>query len=146
MWSTVEPLTNAQKKQLQSHIGGLYEMFLDTVADGRKVPRERVDAIAEGRVWTGAQALDLHLIDAIGGYEDAFDAVRDLAHLPPNTPITVIFPRTGTFLQAVRSHLPTFGVTLPPARAEIGALRNLADVLQSLRTSGAAEMAPIRIF
>jgi protease-4 len=49
--------------------------------------KEEVDAVAQGRVWAGQQALDKKLVDRMGGLRHALDAARDAAHLPADTEI-----------------------------------------------------------
>lgn len=56
------------------------------VADGRKLPVEEVRKVARGRVWTGQQALQLGLVDALGGLEDAIALAKEKAGLPQVTP------------------------------------------------------------
>ena len=145
MWSSIQPLTTEQKDRLEDHIGDVYGMFLDTVADGRKLPRERVDAIAQGRVWTGAQALDLHLVDSLGGYEVAFDAARQLAGLPDDAPITIIYPRAGSLLSELRSYFSVAQASLAPSLGSIQGTADIIALLQSLNIAGAVQMSPINI-
>jgi protease-4 len=49
--------------------------------------KEEVDAVGQGRVWAGQQALDHKLVDRMGGLRNALDAAREAAHLPKDTPI-----------------------------------------------------------
>ena len=58
------------------------ELFLEKVAEGRQKSRDSVRQAAEGRVWTGAQALELELLDQIGGLLEAFDTAQKEAGLP----------------------------------------------------------------
>ena len=59
-----------------------YNGFVDVIAEGRGLPRETVLQIADGRIYTGKQALDLKLIDALGNEEDAVVGAKELAGLP----------------------------------------------------------------
>jgi protease-4 len=58
-----------------------YDLFKNRVAKGRNMPRERVDQLAEGRVYTGAQALEIGLVDELGGLSDAFQVAKELGGL-----------------------------------------------------------------
>lgn len=69
-------LTDAERRTLQTWVEGFYDEFLDRVAVGRKMSKPEVDAVGRGRVWTGAQALGLRLIDRIGSLDDAIDEAR----------------------------------------------------------------------
>ena len=56
---------------MEKQIQAFYGIFLDRVAEGRKLPREKVEAAAGGRVWSGRQALDRGLVDRLGSLDDA---------------------------------------------------------------------------
>lgn len=72
-------LDEQDAEKLQDFSQAIYRQFLDVVAEGRGMELEDVDAAAQGRVWTGAQALQLGLVDEIGGFLDALDKVVQLA-------------------------------------------------------------------
>lgn len=74
----VEPQVGAL---LQQGVDNVYGRFLSRVASGREMPREEVDRIAQGRVWTGADAHELGLVDALGHVDDALRAAAALASL-----------------------------------------------------------------
>ena len=74
--SPTRDLTPAEKEYLQSLIDDMHTQFIQAVADGRKVKAEDIRAIANGKVWTGGQALGLNLIDQEGDFEAA---VKDTA-------------------------------------------------------------------
>ncbi|MEK7862710.1 MAG: signal peptide peptidase SppA, partial [Chloroflexota bacterium] len=70
---------NAQElERVQQVVDGIYEGFLDRVSSGRNLPRERVHEIAQGRIWSGADAVELGLVDSLGGLMDAVSAAADL--------------------------------------------------------------------
>jgi protease IV len=56
-----------------------YDLFVDRVVEGRSLPRDKVLAAAEGRVWTGSQALDLKLVDKLGTLDAAIERARELS-------------------------------------------------------------------
>ncbi|CAM2011160.1 signal peptide peptidase SppA [Acanthopleuribacter pedis] len=66
---------------MQDIIDFIYEGFLDRVSEGRNLPREQVAEIAQGRVWSGARAKELGLVDQLGGLEDALAAAAKRAEL-----------------------------------------------------------------
>lgn len=66
---------------LQSSIEAGYERFLSIVAESRNMTRDEVDAVAQGRIWTGQQAYDRGLVDQIGGYDEAVAAAAARAGL-----------------------------------------------------------------
>lgn len=71
MYDMMRPLDNQEVAQMQASVEQIYDRFTQIVADGRKMTVEEVDAIAQGRVWSGTQALGIGLVDAIGTLEDA---------------------------------------------------------------------------
>jgi len=66
-------MTPAERAYLQSLIDNMYGQFVDAVADGRHAKTADIKAIADGRVWTGQQALGLHLIDQIADFQAAVE-------------------------------------------------------------------------
>jgi protease-4 len=70
-YSLFEPLDENFKNVTLEGIENIYTVFLKRVADGRKMTTEQVDAIAQGRVWTGTDALQNGLVDELGGLNDA---------------------------------------------------------------------------
>ena len=71
MYSMMRPLDKQETELMQASVEHIYDRFLNIVAEGRKMSTEDVDAIAQGRVWTGAQALEIGLVDAIGTLDEA---------------------------------------------------------------------------
>lgn len=78
----LRPLSEEERALLQSYVDEFYEQFVKAVAEGRKLPVERVRELATGQPYTGAQALQLGLIDQLGSLEDALQIARDLAGVP----------------------------------------------------------------
>ncbi len=66
-------MTLEERAYMQSLIDNMYGQFVSAVADGRHAKVEDIKSIADGRVWTGEQALPMHLIDAVGDYQAAVD-------------------------------------------------------------------------
>ena len=64
-------MTDDEMKMVGSYIDGMYGFFVDKVAEGRKLDPERVREIGGGRVYFGTQALDIKLVDELGGLNDA---------------------------------------------------------------------------
>lgn len=75
--SPMRELTPEERVYMQGLIDDMHTQFIRDVAAGRKLPVDQVRAVASGRVWTGEQALPLHLIDKIGTFRDA---LLDTAH------------------------------------------------------------------
>jgi protease-4 len=73
--------TPAQRAKFEAWMDQIYNGFVTRVAQGRRIPVERVREIAKGRVWTGVQAKQLGLVDHLGGYYDAIDRAKALAKI-----------------------------------------------------------------
>lgn len=71
MFSGMAPLSKSEYDFMLRSIEAIYDKFTSVVAEGRGIPKETVDEIGQGRVWTGADAVGLELVDEIGTLEDA---------------------------------------------------------------------------
>lgn len=81
-----------------------YRDFVSKVAEGRDMSYEEVDNLAQGRVWTGHQALENGLIDKLGDYYDAIDMAKQMAGIPAEDYVAlVIYPKQKTLLERVFS-------------------------------------------
>ncbi len=74
-------VTDAWDDMLQTSIENGYERFLSIVAQSRDMTRDEVDAVAQGRIWTGQQAFERGLVDSLGGYDNAIAAAAERAGL-----------------------------------------------------------------
>jgi protease-4 len=73
------PMSELAARVIQQGVNFTYQQFLQLVATGRDTTPQAIDAIAQGRVWTGAHAKELHLIDQLGELDDAIAAAARLA-------------------------------------------------------------------
>jgi protease-4 len=80
---------DATREKIRTGMQSVYDLFISRVADGRKLSRERVEEIAQGRIWSGKQGLDRGLVDELGGVVDAIHKARKMAGLPDDAPVTV---------------------------------------------------------
>jgi protease-4 len=81
LYSDYLPLGDEERRRLQAEAEHFYTAFLDKVAEGRRLSREAVASVAEGRVWTGRQAVEHGLVDHVGGIERALEEAKVLAGL-----------------------------------------------------------------
>lgn len=79
--SITEPLTDYQKKMLQKYVGNTYNDFTSLVARTRGLRQSYVDSIGQGRVWAGTDALELGLVDELGGLDKAIEYAAKQADL-----------------------------------------------------------------
>jgi len=95
-------LTPEARGVLKRDVESIYSLFLDRVAAGRSMRRKDVDAIAQGRVWTGAQAVELGLVDRIGGFRAAVEEAMDLAGVEAGADVGIIeYPRPKPIAQQI---------------------------------------------
>ena len=81
MGSFFRPLTAQEREIIQFEIEDIYQTFISHVADGRKMTKEQVDAIGQGRVWSGTNAKEIGLIDEFGGLDKAIEIAAKAANL-----------------------------------------------------------------
>ncbi len=136
MNSIFTPYSDEARVRVQAVIDAFYEEFVTKAAEGRGMTREAVHAVAQGRVWTGRQALDAGLIDELGGLLRAVAIAKERAGLAADQEVTLVpYPRPRSFFEvlagglAIRSHLlPAGWLETPTARV------------------GAALTVPLRLF
>jgi protease-4 len=94
------PKTQPELDLAQARVDDLYSKFLDKVSRSRNIPFEQLQVIAQGRVWSGAEALKLHLVDEMGGLQNAIDYAADLAKLGQNYHLKEV-PQQVTFAETL---------------------------------------------
>jgi protease-4 len=89
-----KPMTQAAHDYLQGMIGDLYDQFVDIVVAGRHLAKDKVQALADGRAYTGRQALPLGLIDQYGGEHEARQWLQQTYHIANTTPVLDLGKKT----------------------------------------------------
>jgi protease IV len=98
IFSDIQNFTPAQRDWIQKSLQDTYAQFTEGVARGRHMSVAAVDKIGKGRVWSGAQAKDLGLVDELGGMDRAIEVAKQLAHIPASESVHIVrFPREKTF-------------------------------------------------
>lgn len=106
-----------EKQLYQDYILKTYSQFLDRVAAGRKMPKDEVRKLAEGRIYTGRDALKVGLVDRLGGLDDAVAAVREMANIPTSAEIKLVhYPRPSSLGELAGS---LFGVSTLSSAAQL---------------------------
>lgn len=77
--SVTRPMTKLEKDKMQQMVENVYSTFVQHVADGRGMSFDEVDAIGQGRVWTGANALEIGLVDVLGDLGDAIEIAQEMS-------------------------------------------------------------------
>lgn len=96
--SPYHPFTEEEREILKKKIQQFYGLFLRRVADGRGMTKEQVDAVGRGRVWTGRQAKEHELVDALGGLRQALAKARVMGGLRDDAPILELPKQRTTLL------------------------------------------------
>lgn len=89
-WSIDAPFTDEQRARREAEADMFYTDFVERVARGRNLRTEDVDAVARGRVWTGADALERGLVDELGGFRTAVRRAKVLAGLDEDTEVRLV--------------------------------------------------------
>lgn len=84
------PFTDSERAKLREQIRDFYNGFIQKVAASRKMPVERVDTLAQGRVWTGSQAREHGLVDALGGLDRAIALAKEKAGISAETEVDIV--------------------------------------------------------
>lgn len=94
--SGIRPMTEGEQKQLQKSIDRIYLQFKQRVAEGRKKDITYIDSIAQGRVWSGEDAVQLGLVDRVGNLQDAISSAARMAKITSFG--LKEYPQTGSWL------------------------------------------------
>ncbi|MDD8020482.1 MAG: signal peptide peptidase SppA [Acidobacteriota bacterium] len=98
-FSVYKEFTREEKEILRNQLNLIYEQFLERVATARNMTLEEVDRLGRGRVWTGKQAMGLHLIDGLGGYYQAMETAKKITGISLEEEVKlVIWPKKRSLL------------------------------------------------
>ncbi|MEB3019699.1 signal peptide peptidase SppA [[Mycobacterium] crassicus] len=134
-WSSNAPFTAEQQGQVETLTDLFYDDFVARVAEGRNLSTDVVDAVARGRVWTGADAAERGLVDELGGLRTAIRRAKLLAGLDEDAQVrTVSYPGSSLweFVRPRQSSQPAAGLT-----EAVGSLlmRSLAGIVDQAERS-----------
>ena len=129
IFSLMRPRSAESMQVIQRSVDTIYTRFLDRVVEARQLDRAVVEGLAEGRVWSGADALAHGLVDEIGGLREAIKAAADEAQLDAYR--VTDYPAAKTFLETLMERMAHPGGSPIAARGPAGEVRRLvADGLQ----------------
>jgi protease-4 len=102
MDSPAHNFSPSELKKLKEELQSFYDQFVERVAKARKMTPEKIDTLARGRVWTGQQALENGLVDAVGGIDRAVALAKERAKIPAESDVELmLFPPRKTFYELV---------------------------------------------
>jgi protease-4 len=138
MYSPVRQFSPEERAKMLEIMQATYDAFVEKAAAGRNTTPEKIDAIAQGRVWTGSQAKQLGLVDELGGLDRALALAKQRAKIPQDAEVElVVYPPKKSFYEVLADPLGRNTEGLGAIRALLG----LSDrqVLNTLT-------APLRVF
>ena len=144
MFSPDRRFTPEERKKVSESMQVVYDQFIERTAAARHMAPEKVDEIAQGRVWTGEQARQLGLVDELGGLYKAIDIAKQRAHIPAEEEVNlVVYPPRRSFYEVVADELSS-----PVGRLKA---QYTSDALLEIlgpreRQALAAVLAPSRLF
>jgi protease IV len=144
IYSPDRRFTPEERKKIEESMQNVYDQFIERTAAARHMAPEKVDEVAQGRVWTGEQAKQLGLVDELGGLYKAIDMAKQRARIPADEEVDlVVYPPHRSFYEVVADQLAS----------PVGRMKSAytADALMQLlgpreRKAMAAVLAPSRLF
>jgi len=138
MDSPARPFTDEERAKVEEQVQAFYEQFVTKVAEARKSTPEKIDAVAQGRVWTGRQAKTIGLVDELGGLDRAVAIAKERAKIAASSDVElVVYPPRPSIFDAL-SH--------PLGQTEESSLRSaLALFAPSERRLMRQVLAPMRL-
>ncbi|MCX6290853.1 MAG: signal peptide peptidase SppA [Bacteroidetes bacterium] len=141
--SMTRPMTAQEKEIIQLEVERIYDTFITHVAEGRKMNKADVDSIGQGRVWSGTDAKQLGLVDALGGINTALDIAARMAKLGQYRVISL--PEQKDFLQKLLEDYST-DVSESVAKKQLGESYKYYNRIQSmLKMQGIQARLPFEI-
>jgi protease-4 len=137
LYSPIRPFSPEERAKIQEQMQATYDAFVEKAAAGRHTTPEKIDAIAQGRVWTGRQAKEIGLVDELGGLDRALVLAKEHARIGRDTEVElVVYPPKRSLYEALAD---PFGAS--DQSGLLSAFLGLGDrrALQTLT-------APLRVF
>jgi len=149
IWSMNTPFSPSEKAQIETMLDHVYDSFIQRVAQGRGMTTLETDKIARGRVWTGKQALEIGLVDQLGGLTDALDYTAKQLDLETRENLAItILPKPKTFQEEIIDLLANSGAVFESLKlqAQIGQmLKPVMEQTQVLGHDGLSTYESLRI-
>jgi protease-4 len=130
LWSMTKEFTPEQLARMNAFIDETYHTFVQSVSDARKIPMEKMPDVAKGRVFTGAQAQQIGLVDQLGGYDVALAALRKKLDLKPDDVVSVeLFPAPMSTAEKIFKVVKNIGIESLAIHAMFGQWQQVQTVL-----------------
>jgi protease-4 len=141
-------------KKLQEQLQAFYDQFVEKVAEARHSTPEKIDALAQGRVWTGRQAKQNGLVDQLGGLDRAIAVAKQRAKIAADTEVELlVFPPRRSFYEIVSDQLSGSGDSMAVSawlsanlsKGEIEALRTMRGPFAMFRRGEPLALMPFTV-
>jgi protease IV len=130
MFTGLQDYTPAEWQRFEAWLDRVYVDFTSKVADGRKLPKEKVLEIAKGRIWSGEDAKGLGLVDELGGFDTALNLVKKAINVSEKEEVKiVVFPREKTLLESLMER----GGADNSDKEAVGAVAAMSEMLKVMR-------------
>jgi protease IV len=104
LYSPVRAFTPEERAMMMTSMQATYDTFVEKAAQGRNTTPERIDAIGQGRVWTGRQAKEIGLVDELGGLDRAISIAKQRAKIPQESGVEIVtYPGKRSFYDVLRN-------------------------------------------
>jgi protease-4 len=146
IYSPDRRFTDEERAKVMESMQAFYDQFVEKVAEARQTTPEKIDQIAQGRVWTGQQAKQVGLVDELGGMQVAIAAAKQRAKIPADEEVElVVYPPRRSFYEVLSESLEQ------PTSTRERETAAMADAIMTLlgprdRSVLAAILAPSRLF
>ena len=141
--SAARPYNAEEVKKLDEELQAFYDQFVEKVAQSRKSTPEKIDQLAQGRVWTGSQAKANGLVDELGGLDRAIEIAKERAKIPASSGVElVVYPPRKTFYEIVSEQFGGGAQSAAAARWMSDALPS--GELEALRAISGGPLAMFR--
>jgi len=144
--SPVRAFSSAERAKVQVQLDAVYETFVRKAAEGRAMTRERIHAVAQGRVWTGRQGQQMGLVDELGSLDHAVEIAKQYADIEPEMGVElVIYPPVRGLLETLRRPLASVHTSLLAplfSSTEMHALNALSALLPLFNRGEALTLMP----
>jgi protease IV len=150
IYSPFRPFSAEERARVEDQMQATYELFLDRVATGRSQESQKVDGVAQGRVWTGRQARELGLVDELGGLADAIRLAKARAKLDAQRDVDlVVYPPKRTLYEMLANPLgspPATGLETLVQRPEARLIDRAISTLRLFRRGEPLAIMPNLFF
>ena len=144
--NTMRPMTDSERAIIQNHVNHGYELFISRCAEGRNTSNDEIKLVAEGRVWTGSDALSIGLVDVLGGLDEAIAIAAAKAELTDNYAVAEYPKQKDVFTKLIEDLTgETLTSIILKSKLTNPQLSILNSQLSTLNRQGIQAITPYRI-